>query len=216
MQIQATGLTLFHYLADADKADKALEKAVASQKHSISTELSNMESGLQSGQIDETLKRLQSGEGGISLQTLDNMIAFNLRPIQKDLADMASRLGFDEALDVTLIDGKWQIQSDQANASTEQLQYYLDHNPGLTAKLGRLNSLSEFYELGQSQQYALQLKEAGLEEKQLVTYLTRSRESIFAMDSFQISSKDVQLLSRGESARLFEQAKTEFGLSEEN
>jgi hypothetical protein len=216
MQIQATGLTLFDYLADSDKADKALENAVTSQKNSIGSELSNIESSLQSGQIDDTLKRLQSGEGGISLQTLDNMIAFNLRPIQKDLADMASRLGIDETLDVKLIDGKWQIESDETTATTDQLQYYLDHNPGLTAKLDKLNGLSEFYELGQSQKYALQLKEAGLEEKQLVNYLTNSRESIFTIDSFQISSKDVQLLSRGEAARLFEQAKTDFGLSEES
>ena len=214
MQIQTTGLNLFDYLADADKADKALEKAVAWQKNNISTELGNIQSSLQSGQIDDALKRLQSGEGGISLQTLDNMIAFNLRPVQADLVDMAARLGIEQSVELTLSGGKWQIHSNDlgAKGATEQLQHYLDRNKALTTKLGKLNSLSQFYELGKTQQYALQLKDAGVEEKQLVNFLTASRQSIFALDNFQLSANSLSLGSRGEAANLFAKAKAEFDL----
>ena len=201
----------------ADKADKALEKAVASQKTNISAELSSLQSSLQSGQIDDALKRLQSGEGGISLQTLDNMIAFNLRPIKKDLLDLAAQLGIEQSVELHLQQGKWQVQNSDSvpSAAIEKLQHYLDHNKALSSKLHKLNSLSEFYELGNTQQYALQLKDSGVKEEELISFLSESRQTLFAMDSLQLSAKDLSLLSRGQSATLFEQAKTRFGLDRE-
>ena len=98
------------------------------------------------------------------------------------------------------------------------MQQYLDKNTRLQSKLDDLNALSEFYELGQSQEYAKELQTADVHEDDVVTYLTQSREYLFSLDSFYLSDRGMSIASRGESEGLFEEVKKTLGLetSEEN
>ncbi|WP_339773568.1 hypothetical protein [uncultured Paraglaciecola sp.] len=220
MQIQQSALTLFDYIANPSASDSALQSAVSSQKNNIYAEITAVQSNLASGNIDDALQRLKSGENGINLQTLDNMLSFNLRPVAEDLTQTAKDLGLNFDVQLKQEEGKWQVISDQTpeHKGLAQLQQYLDKNTRLQSKLDDLNALSEFYELGQSQEYAKELQTADVHEDDVVTYLTQSREYLFSLDSFYLSDRGMSIASRGESEGLFEEVKKTLGLetSEEN
>lgn len=216
MQIQASGLTLFDFLADPQQSESLLQDVAKSQKQHIGDDIDTLQDSLKGGRIDEALERLQSGEGGVNLQTLDNMIAFNMRPIANDLQQMASRLGIKQPVELKQVEDKWLVDGAGKNdRALQQLQNYIERNSALTDKLNKLNTLSEFYELGQTQEYARQLKDADVAEADVINYLVDSRKFIFELDNFQISEHGVTLASREQSLKLFEQAKTKFGLANE-
>ena len=214
MQIQQSALTLFDYIANPSASDSALQSAVSSQKNNIYAEINAVQSNLASGNIDDALQRLKSGENGINLQTLDNMLSFNLRPVAEDLTQTAKDLGLNFDVQLKHEEGKWQVISDQTpeHKGLAQLQQYLDKNTRLQSKLDDLNALSEFYELGQSQEYAKELQTADVHEDDVVTYLTQSREYLFSLDSFYLSDRGMSIASRGESEGLFEEVKKTLGL----
>jgi hypothetical protein len=217
MQIQQSMTSLFDYLNNASDADAALQSVVEAQKNNISTGLSDVQSNLATGNVDDALERLKSGENGINLQTLDNLMSFNMRGVTEDLTDRAKNLDLTFDVKLSQEDGSWVVSSeyDPEHKGLAQLQQYLDRNPKLQSKLDDLNALSEFYELGQSQEYAKELQEANVDEDEVVSYLTQSREHLFSMDSFYLSDAGLSIASRGESEGLFEQVKKSLGLSSE-
>ncbi|GAC32730.1 hypothetical protein [Paraglaciecola polaris] len=214
MQIQQSALTLFDYISNSTQSDNALQSAVSNQKNNIYAEITGVQSNLASGNIDDALARLKSGENGLNLQTLDNMLSFNLRPVTEDLTQAAKDLGLTFDVQLSQQDGQWQVSSDQNpdHKGLAQLQQYLDKNPKLQSKLNDLNALSEFYELGQSQEYAKELQSADVHEDDVVTYLTQSRDYLFSLDSFYLSDRGLSIASRGESEGLFEEVKKTLGL----
>jgi hypothetical protein len=216
MQVQNSGSTLFDYIGNRGKADSALEQSIASQGYNLAGEIRGVQSSLATGKVDDALARLQAGENGLNLQTLDNMLNFNLRPVAEDLTQTAQDLGLHLDVQIKQKDDKWQVVSaqDPQPKGLQQLQSYLDRNQGLQNKLNNLNSLSEFYELGQSQEHAKALQAADVHEDDVVTYLTQSREYLFGLDSFYLSDKGLSIASRGESEGLFTQVKETLGLSE--
>jgi|GEM_PF-2851836 len=214
MQIQQSALTLFDYISNSTQSDNALQSAVSNQKNNIYAEITGVQSNLASGNIDDALARLKSGENGLNLLTLDNMLSFNLRPVTEDLTQAAKDLGLTFDVQLSQQDGQWQVSSDQNpdHKGLAQLQQYLDKNPKLQSKLNDLNALSEFYELGQSQEYAKELQSADVHEDDVVTYLTQSRDYLFSLDSFYLSDRGLSIASRGESEGLFEEVKKTLGL----
>ena len=142
------------------------------------------------------------------------MLSFNLRPVTEDLTQAAKDLGLTFDVQLSQQDGQWQVSSDQNpdHKGLAQLQQYLDKNPKLQSKLNDLNALSEFYELGQSQEYAKELQSADVHEDDVVTYLTQSRDYLFSLDSFYLSDRGLSIASRGESEGLFEEVKKTLGL----
>jgi hypothetical protein len=214
MQVQNTRLSLFDYMGNSTKADSALKESISSQKNNLAGEIRGMQGNLAVGNVDDALERLHHGENGLSLQTLDNMLSFNLRPVAKDLQQTAADLGLNFDVQLKQQDGKWQAISDQdpQPKGLQKLQSYLDRNQGLQTKLNSLNALSEFYELGQSQEYAKELQAAEVHENDVVTYLTQSREYLFGLDSFYVSDKGLSIASRGESQGLFNEMKKNLGL----
>ncbi|MFT6899601.1 MAG: hypothetical protein ACJA13_004040 [Paraglaciecola sp.] len=214
MQVQNTRLSLFDYIGNSTKSESALNESVAMQQNDLAGEIRGMQGNLAVGNVDDALDRLHSGENGLSLQTLDNMLSFNLRPVANDLQQTAVDLGLNVDVQLQQQDSKWQVISDQdpQPKGLQQLQSYLDRNQGLQTKLNSLNALSEFYELGQSQEYAKELQAADVDEDDVVTYLTQSREYLFSLDSFYVSDKGLSIASRGESNALFEDVKKTLGL----
>ncbi|WP_416306448.1 hypothetical protein [Neptunicella sp. SCSIO 80796] len=262
MQIQTTGLSLFDYLSDPDKSNQTLQSLAQKQKQDISGDLSSLTDSISLGQTDNPLQVLESGMGSVSLKTVNNMIAFNLRPVAEDLQQMADRFGITDPVEVKLVEGKWQVQgittedsetspddevadTDTEAQSTEtsesetespseitdpaeeaaaqadkaareqalqRLQDYLDRNQALQKKLDQLNAMSEFYEFGQTQEFAKQLQEANVPEADVVNFLTSSREYIQGLGSFSLSAGGMELTSRGESDTLIEQAVKKFDL----
>ncbi|GAC04141.1 MAG: hypothetical protein CL578_04860 [Alteromonadaceae bacterium] len=217
MQIQPSKTSLFDYLNNTSDADAALQSVVDAQKNNIYAGLAEVENNLATGNVDDALERLKSGENGINLQTLDNMLSFNMRGVTEDLTDLAKDLGLTFDVKLAQEDGAWVVSSehDPEHKGLAQLQQYLDRNPKLQSKLDDLNALSEFYELGQSQEYAKELQAADVHEDDVVTYLTQSREYLFSLDSFYLSDAGLSIASRGESEGLFEQVKTTLGLVSE-
>lgn len=213
MQVQSSGTSLFDYIGNSSKAESALKESITSQSYNLAGEIRGMQGNLAAGNVDDALERLQSGENGLSLQTLDNMLSFNLRPVANDLQQTAADLGLNFDVQLQQQDGSWQVLSDQdpQPKGLQQLQSYLDRNQGLQTKLNSLNALSEFYELGQTQEYAKELQAADVHEDDVVTYLTQSREYLFSLDSFYLSDKGLSIASRGESAPLFAEVKKTLG-----
>ena len=157
MQIQPSKTSLFDYLNNTSDADAALQSVVDAQKNNIYAGLAEVENNLATGNVDDALERLKSGENGINLQTLDNMLSFNMRGVTEDLTDLAKDLGLTFDVKLAQEDGAWVVSSehDPEHKGLAQLQQYLDRNPKLQSKLDDLNALSEFYELGQSQELSL-------------------------------------------------------------
>lgn len=209
MQIQ-TGSTLFDYLDDPGKASQTLQKLAENQHKPVAQDLAGLQQDLDDNRLDYTLEKIESGESSISLQTLDNMIAFHSRPASEDLGEMAERLGIKGEVAISLVDGKWQVEgadAEGADPAVVRLQQYLDANQDLQKRLDQLNRLSEFYEWGKTREYATELKTAGMGESQLVDYLKASREHLLGLDSFSLSSDGLSLQSRGQAESLYHQAR---------
>lgn len=214
MQVQNAALTLFDYIGNSAKADSAFDKAIAQQKNDIGTELRGLQKEISTGKVDETLDRLQSGDSSLNLQTLDNMLNFNMISVSEDLQQVAADLDINSEVDITQVDGQWQVQGAKDSRALEQLQSYLDRNKNLQSKLDTINKLSEMVELGKSQEFAKQLQEADISEPDVVTYLTQARDYLFSIDSFSLSSKKLSLLSQGEAENFFAEVKQTLGLSD--
>jgi hypothetical protein len=218
MQIANSNLTLFDYITNSNKADSALQDAAIRQKFDVASDIRNLQQDIISGDIDTTLTQLQSGESSLNLQTLDNMLNFNLLAVSKDLQQVAHDLGITNEVEIKQIDGQWQVQNqnDPQDRSLSQLQDYLERNNKLQKQLDNVNKLSELVELGASQQYAKQLQKADISEPDVVTYLTQAREYLFSIDSFSLSTTHLTLNSRGEAEPFFENVKQTLGLSDDN
>lgn len=219
MQIQS-GLSLMDYLNDPAKSQQALDRAVQAQKQNVVGELTELDTGLggmSDNEIDETLKKMEQGQSSVSLQSLDNMIAFHSKPVTTQLQDLAKRFGIETSTEIKLVEGKWQVagaDAEHAAPELQRLQQYLDADQGLQKRMDQLNRLSEFFEWGSTRDFAAQLKEAKVSETDVVSYLKQSRSHLMSMDSFTLSSSEVKLNSRGEAQHLFDAAKKLFGVSE--
>jgi hypothetical protein len=219
MQVQNKALSLFDFIGNANKADSSLEHAIAKQKAStnMANEIRELQSDISSDKVDDTLARLNNGDSNLSLQTIDNMLNFKMMSVSEDLQQVAADLGINSEVQISHIDGQWHVKgASDNNRSLQQLQNYLDRNAGLQSKLDTVNQLSEMVELGQSQEFAKQLQAADVSEPDIVTYLTQAREYLFSIDSFNLSSKKVSLVSRGEAQNFFVEVKQTLGLSEAN
>lgn len=219
MQIQS-GLSLMDYLNDPARSQQALDRAVQYQQQNVAGELTELDAGIgqmSDGQIDETLKKIEEGQSSVSLKSLDNMIAFYMKPVAGQLQDLAERFGIKEQTQIKHIDGHWQVEgaeADDAAPELQRLQQYLDADQGLQKRMDQLNRLSEFYEWGLTRDNAAQLKEAKVADDDVVAYLKQGRSHLMGMDSFTLSTSELQLNSRGEAQHLYDAAKKLFGIAE--
>lgn len=221
MQVEKSPLSLFNYIGNSSNTDTGFEKAIARQNSNIASEIRSLQSDISQENVDATLERLQNGDSSLSLQTIDNMLNFNLISVSKDLQQVANDLGINSEINLTQVDGKWQVQGltnddDGNNKALQQLQNYLDRNKALQGKLDTINQLSEMLELGKSQEFAKQLQDADVSEPDVVTYLTKAREYLFSIDSFSLSSKHLTPTSQGEAENFFAEVKKTLGLSDNN
>ncbi|WP_141096150.1 hypothetical protein [Lacimicrobium sp. SS2-24] len=214
MQIQ-TGQSLFDYLDNPQKSQQNLEQLASNGHQNMRAELTEL-SDTSREQMDEALKKMESGESSVKLQTLDNMIAFNLRPVAAELQDLSGRLGLPQPLTLEQQQGKWQVvseSSEQQSKSVERMQQYLDANQPLQEKLSQLSRLSEMHEWGKTREFAAELKTQGAAEEKVVDFLSHSREHIKGLNDISLSSDEVRLQSRGEAQRLFDVASKNLGLN---
>ncbi len=215
MQVQKNTLSLFDYIGNSSNTDADFEQAIARQKSNIGSEIRGLQSDFSAQKVDDTLERLQNGDTSLSLQTIDNMLNFNMISVSKDLQQMADDLGINSDVNITHVNGQWQVQgTTDGDRALQQLQTYLDRNKGLQTKLNTINQLSEMVELGKSQAFAKQLQEADISEPDVVTYLTKAREYLFSIDSFSLSNKHLSLTSQGEAENFFAEIKQTLGLSD--
>ena len=237
MQIQNYGVSLFDYMDSPEKGDEALQRLVDGQNATISennigSNLKGLSDTLKLGEVANPLALMESDLSSISLQTINNMIGYNLRPVADDLQQMAARLGITEEITIELQDDKWQVKglnpeptdpaeevdenptTSQLDKNMQKLQDYLDRNQGLQNKLDQLNKLSEFYEFAQTQNNAAALKEADVGEESLVSFLSSSREYLYGLNSFSLSEDNFAITSRGAAELLYEQAKENFGVDD--
>ncbi|WP_102795093.1 hypothetical protein [Bowmanella denitrificans] len=217
MQIQS-GLSLMDYLNDPAKSQEALDRAVQSQKQNLAKDLLEVDNSLDNAsdkQMDETLKKMEEGQTTVSLQSLDNMISFHMKPVAEQLQDLAKRFDVNQSVEIKLQDGKWQVEgadAEDAEPGLKRLQQYLDADQGLQKRMDQLNRLSEFYEWGNTREYAAQLKEAKVSQEDVVAFLKTSRTHIMGLDSFSVSSAEVSINSRGEALKLLEAAQKSLGV----
>ncbi|NCP66346.1 MAG: hypothetical protein GW836_17110 [Paraglaciecola sp.] len=217
MQIKNNALSLFDYIGNYAKTEQAFERGINNQKRDVAADLRSLQQDIALDKVDETLKRLQSGEQGMSINTLNNMLNFSLAPISKDLQNVAAGIGIVGKVELKKMEGKWAVTSELAadNSNIKQLQAYIDRNAKLNTKLDNLSKLSAMYELGLSQNYAKQLQEAGVSEPEVVSYLTQSREYLYGLERFKLNAGGLSPTSRGEADTLFSAIKETLGLTDE-
>lgn len=213
MQIQ-NGLSLFDYLDNPEKSKQSLQQIAEKSSQNLGTELTELgQTGRE--QMDDVLKKMESGESAVKMQTLDNMIAFNLRPVAAELQDMAARLNLPQPVSLQHEQGKWQVEgadADSENKSLQRLQQYLDANQPLQDKLSQLSRLSEMYELGRTREFATELKSEGVSEQKVVDFLSSSRDHLKAASDISLYREELKLQSRGEAQSLYDNARQNLGL----
>lgn len=213
MQIQ-NGLSLFDYLDDPQKSQQSLQQIASNAGQNIGAELTELgQTGR--GQMDEVLKKIESGESAVKLQTLDNMIAFNQRPVAAELQDLADRLNLPQPVSLQHQQGKWQVvgaDAEPEDKSLQRLQQYLDANQPLQDKLSQLSRLSEMYELGKTREFAAELKAQEVPEQKVVDFLTHSRDHLKAASDISLYREELKIRSRGQAQSLYDSARKTLGL----
>ena len=132
MEINNKPLSLFNYIADYNKSSDVLQSLAKANNKDISGGLDVLESGLNKGQFEDTLKRLEKGEIDINLNLVDNYHQFNQQKLNREISQLAKNFELSSEVAVTLQDGKLVVEGETKNAKT--LQQYLDKDT-------RLNSL---------------------------------------------------------------------------
>ncbi|ALS98322.1 hypothetical protein [Lacimicrobium alkaliphilum] len=213
MQIQ-NGLSLFDYLDDPQKSQQSLQQIASNAGQNIGAELTELgQTGRE--QMDDVLKKIESGESAVKMQTLDNMIAFNLRPVAAELQDLADRLNLPQPVSLQQQQGKWQVEGADAepeNKSLQRMQQYLDANQPLQDKLSQLSRLSEMYELGKTREFATELKAQDVLEQKVVDFLTHSRDHLKAASDISLYREELKIQSRGQAQSLYDSARKTLGL----
>jgi hypothetical protein len=207
MEINNKPLSLFNYITDNNKSNDALQALAKTNNKDISGGLDVLESGLNKGQFEETLKLLEKGEIDIDLNLVNNYYQFNQQKLDREISQLAKSFELSSELVVTLQDGKLVIEGEANNTkanSVKALQQYLDKDIRLNSLVQQTAKLSQFVEWGQAKKQAAEYKSQDMPEEQLISFLKDARLVVTQNNQLIMSDKGSTFHSQGHTQLLID------------
>jgi len=214
MLIQQQALTLFDYIGNSDKADAALQQAAQQQKTNLSSDLSQVTSGINQGKFDEMVEQMEKGELNVDLPTMKNYLEFNKRKINQELNHQAEAYGVKTPVNITYGEDGIKVQDESSEG--QALQKYLDKDKKLNDLMQQTSKLSQFYEWGKVKEQAAEYKKAEVDEDKIVDYLTTSRADIMQDNQYKLSANDLTLSVEGKAETLIKKYNKTFDFKEKS
>ena len=195
MDINSKPLSLFNYISDTNKSNDVLQALAKSNDRDIGTGLSVLETGLNKGQFEETLKLMEKGEIDVDLNIVNNYHQFNQQKLDREISQLAKDFELSSEVTVTLQDNKLVLEGDGKNVKA--LQQYLDKDIRLNTLVQQTGKLSQFVEWGEAKQQASQFKSEDMPEEQLLDFLKDARSVVTQNNQFIMSEKGSAFSSEG-------------------
>jgi hypothetical protein len=202
MEINNKALSLFNYIGDNNKSNDVLQTLAKSNDKDIGAGLDVLESGLNRGQFEETLKLLEKGEIDIDLNLVSNYYQFNQQKLDREITQLAKNFDLSSEVAVTLQDGKLVVEGDSYNAKA--LQQYLDKDTRLNNLVQQTGKLSQFVEWGEAKKQAAEYKSEDMAEEQLIDFLKDARLVVTQNNQFIMSEKGSTFYSQGHTQFLID------------
>ena len=179
--------TLFDYINNPEAAKNTLDNlAHMPSKAQAAQDIRSLGEAHSDAGIQETLDKIDAGDTSVSLSTIGNMLEHYKSKVSADLQDIAGNL--DAPLTLTKQNDRWMLALPEGQTDAKALsriQQYIDKDHRLTDTLSQINQLAEMHELGTARTYADTLKSSGVDDDDIVTFLSNTREQIFSEDSLQ-------------------------------
>ena len=185
--------SLFDYLSSPDKGRSALsELASNTTRDTIQSDINTLSNPLGDDAISDLLDDVQSGDANVSLGTIGNLLEHTRTKLADDLQSVATNLGIESEVRIENNQGRWVVEqpdNDVSEKAFSRLQAYLDKSNISQNRLNQVSQLSEIYEQGAARALANDLKDANVNDDDIVDYLTETRQIIQANSGYSLSSK---------------------------
>jgi hypothetical protein len=195
MEINNKALSLFNYIGDNNKSNDVLQTLAKSNDKDIGAGLDVLETGLNKGNFEETLKLIEKGEIDVDLNLVDNYYQFNQQRLNREMTQLAKNFDLSPEVTVTLQENKLVLEGDSKNSKS--LQQYLDKDIRLNTLVQQTGKLSQFVEWGEAKQQAAQFKSEDMPEEQLLDFLKDARSVVTQNNQFIMSEKGSAFSSQG-------------------
>ncbi|MFT6991271.1 MAG: hypothetical protein ACJASL_003258 [Paraglaciecola sp.] len=195
MEINNKALSLFNYIGDNNKSNDVLQTLAKSNDKDIGAGLDVLETGLNKGKFEETLKLIEKGEIDVDLNLVDNYYQFNQQRLNREMTQLAKNFDLSPEVTVTLQENKLVLEGDSKNSKS--LQQYLDKDIRLNTLVQQTGKLSQFVEWGEAKQQAAQFKSEDMPEEQLLDFLKDARSVVTQNNQFIMSEKGSAFSSQG-------------------
>lgn len=202
--------SLFNYLGDTANAKNALQDIVekSKQANALGDAFGAFNAELQDGQIDAYLKKIESGEATLNSKTVANYLDFNRQKLASELSNLADKLGNSDNTQIAIVNGELVIEnsgrSQELDKTSLRLQRYLEKDSNLSALIQQTSRLSQFKEWSDATHYASSLKEEGVDEASIQSFLKEARLSVSTNNTLAFNKNGFGFSTDGQTKALIE------------
>ncbi|MBT3134075.1 hypothetical protein KL866_02910 [Alteromonas sp. ALT199] len=202
--------SLFNYLGDSNNAQSGLQDVVekSKQAHALSDAFVSFKSELQGNQIDAFLEKVENGDATLNSTTLTNYLEFNRQRLASELNNLAAKFGVTDDKNFTINKGKLVVETDDntlgLDRATLHLQQYLEKDANLTSLIEQTSRLSQFTEWSEATNFASTLKDEGVDEQSIQSFLKDARSSVKSDNTLIFNQNGFVFSSEGQTKTLIE------------
>ena len=208
--------TLFNYLDGTANAQSALQDVVekSRQANALGDAFSSFNSELKGDHIDAYLEKIERGETSIKGNTIANYLDFNRQKLASALNDLAAKLGISDDAKLTLSQGKLSVNSSDGEQELDKtalrLQQYLEKDTKLSSLIKQTSRLSQINEWSEATSFATTLKDEGVEEATIQSFLKNARTPVTSDNTLTFNQNKVIFSSDGKTSALVEAFKKQY------
>lgn len=196
MQINKA-LTLFDYIGDNNKSTSILDDLANKQEKNVAEGIHAVDNGLNLGQFEGTLEKIEKGEIEIKPETLQNYFQFNKDRLASEFKNLADTYHVNSETQLSIEEGKVLVSGD--TKSSEQLQQYLDKDQRFNKLIQQSSRLSKLIEWGQAKQQATTYKEQDVPEQKIIAFLQDSRQVVNNSNKLLFTNQGLGFISEGQT-----------------
>lgn len=196
MQINKA-LTLFDYIGDNNKSTSILDDLANKQEKNVAEGIHAVDNGLNLGQFEGTLEKIEKGEIEIKPETLQNYFQFNKDRLASEFKNLADTYHVNSETQLSIEEGKVLVSDD--TKSSEQLQQYLDKDQRFNKLIQQSSRLSKLIEWGQAKQQASTYKEQDVPEQKIIAFLQDSRQVVNNNNKLLFTNQGLGFISEGQT-----------------
>ena len=202
--------SLFNYLGDSNNAQSGLQDVVekSKQANALSDAFVSFKSELQGNQIDAFLEKVENGDATLNSTTLTNYLEFNRQRLASELNNLAAKFGVTDDKNFTINKGKLVVETDDntlgLDRATLHLQQYLEKDANLTSLIEQTSRLSQFTEWSEATNFASTLKDEGVDEQSIQSFLKDARSSVKSDNTLIFNQNGFVFSSEGQTKALIE------------